>query len=86
LTYVIVEPCIGRKETSCTEVCPVDCIHPKPDDPAFESAEQLFINPEDCIDCEACLAACPVDAPVPDYDVPPEWQHFVGLNAAHFQP
>jgi ferredoxin len=44
MAYVISEPCIGTKDTSCVEVCPVDCIHPAPDEPAFEAAEQLYIG------------------------------------------
>ncbi len=59
MTYVINEPCIGAKDTSCVEVCPVDCIHPTPDEPGFEEAEQLYIDPEECIDCDACVEACP---------------------------
>jgi NAD-dependent dihydropyrimidine dehydrogenase PreA subunit len=27
MTYVITEPCIGTKDQSCVEVCPVDCIY-----------------------------------------------------------
>ena len=59
MTYVIVGSCI--KDDSCIEVCPVDCIHPKPGAPDFETAEQLYIDPEICIDCDACVEACPVD-------------------------
>ena len=62
MTYVINEPCIGTKDASCTEVCPVDCIHPTPDEPGFAEAEQLYIDPEECIDCDACVEACPGDA------------------------
>jgi NAD-dependent dihydropyrimidine dehydrogenase PreA subunit len=84
LTYVINEPCIGDKDTSCVEVCPVDCIHPTPDEPGFEQAEQLYIDPEECIDCDACVEACPVDAITPEDQVPPEWQHYIEKNAAYF--
>jgi len=40
VTYVIAEPCIGVKDKSCIEVCPVDCIH--------EAENQLLIDPQDC--------------------------------------
>jgi NAD-dependent dihydropyrimidine dehydrogenase PreA subunit len=50
MAYVIAAPCIGHKDASCVEVCPVDCIHPTPDELGFAEAEQLFINPEECID------------------------------------
>ena len=59
MAYVINEPCIGVKDSSCVEVCPVDCIHPTPDEPDFEAAHQLYIDPEECIDCDACVEACP---------------------------
>jgi NAD-dependent dihydropyrimidine dehydrogenase PreA subunit len=85
VTYVINEPCISVKDASCTEVCPVDCIHPTPDEPGFAEAEQLYIDPEECIDCDACVESCPVDAITPEDMVPPEWQHYIGINAAYFQ-
>ena len=85
MTYVINEPCIGTKDVSCTEVCPVDCIHPTPDEPGFAEAEQLFIDPEECIDCDACVEACPVDAITSEDQVPPEWAGYIEKNAAYFQ-
>jgi NAD-dependent dihydropyrimidine dehydrogenase PreA subunit len=38
------------------EVCSVDCIHPTPGETDFEAAEQLYIDPEDCIDRDACVS------------------------------
>ena len=85
MAYVISEPCIGTKDTSCVEVCPVDCIHPKPGAYDFETAEQLYIDPEVCIDCDACVEACPVDACFAEDQVPDEWQKFVQINADYFK-
>jgi len=62
MTYVIAEPCIGTKDTACVDVCPVDCIHPRKDEPSFEAETQLYINPAECIDCGACVPVCPVTA------------------------
>ena len=62
MAYIICEPCIGTKDTACVDVCPVDCIHPRKDEPAFATAEMLYIHPDECIDCGACVPACPVDA------------------------
>ena len=59
MAYVIAEPCIGTKDNSCVEVCPVDCIHPTPDEPGYDAAEMLYIDPDECIDCDACVEACP---------------------------
>ena len=47
MTYVIAEPCIGTKDTACVDVCPVDCIHPRKDEAAFETAELLYIHPDE---------------------------------------
>ena len=58
MAYVINEPCIGTKDNSCVEVCPVDCIHPTPDEPDYDEVEMLYIDPEECIDCDACVEAC----------------------------
>src|SRR5260370_519109 len=62
MAYVIAEPCIGTKDTACVDVCPVDCIHPRKDEPAFEAETQLYIHPTECIDCGACVPVCPVTA------------------------
>src|SRR3979409_2215819 len=79
MTYVIAEPCIGTKDKSCVDVCPVDCIHGADEDP------QLYINPEECIDCGACEPACPVTAIFVDYDVPEQWAAYTELNADYFK-
>lgn len=81
MTYVICEPCIGVKDKSCVEVCPVDCIHEAPDG----SSPQLYINPAECIDCGACVSACPVEAIYAESDVPDKWKHFIQINADFFK-
>jgi NAD-dependent dihydropyrimidine dehydrogenase PreA subunit len=62
MPFVITDPCIGTKDSACVDVCPVDCIHPRKDEPEFETAAMLYIHPEECIDCGACVPACPVSA------------------------
>lgn len=78
MTYVITEPCIGTKDASCVDVCPVDCIHSSDDD------EQYYINPETCIDCAACETVCPVSAIYFEDDVPPDQKRFTEINASWF--
>ena len=85
MAYVINEPCLGTKDTSCAEVCPVDCIHPTPDEADFDQHDQLYIDPEECIDCDACVEACPVDAITPLEQVPPEWEKYIEINAKHYE-
>ncbi len=81
MAYVIAEPCIDVKDTACVDVCPMDCIHPRRDEPDYSAAPQLFIDPDECIDCGACVAECPVGAIFFEDDVPDEWRHYIQLNA-----
>ncbi|MEW5917631.1 MAG: ferredoxin family protein [Gemmatimonadota bacterium] len=76
MTYVITEACINVKDRSCVDVCPVDCI--------YEGAEQLYIHPDECIDCGACEPECPVTAIFSDGDVPAAMTRFIQLNAEAF--
>jgi ferredoxin len=85
VAYVIAKPCIGTKDNSCVEVCPVDCIHPTRDEPGYETAEQLFIDAEECIDCDACVEACPVDAVFAEDQLPEDWGHFSAASAEFFR-
>jgi NAD-dependent dihydropyrimidine dehydrogenase PreA subunit len=71
MPFVITDPCIGTKDTACVDVCPVDCIHPKKDEPEFASMTMLYIHPEECIDCGACVPACPVAAIYDSHDSTP---------------
>ncbi len=84
MTYVITQPCIDVKDASCVDVCPVDCIHPSPNEPEFETVQQLFINPDECIDCGACEPACPVTAIFEESAVPEEWKSYIKVNADFF--
>jgi NAD-dependent dihydropyrimidine dehydrogenase PreA subunit len=83
MPYAITELCVGTKDASCVDVCPVDCIHPSPDDDGFDAAAQLYIDPTECIDCDACFGACPVAAPAPLEEISdPE---AIRRNAAYFE-
>jgi NAD-dependent dihydropyrimidine dehydrogenase PreA subunit len=62
MAFIITDPCIGTKDAACVDVCPVDCIHPRKDEPEFATATMLYIHPDECIDCGACVPACPVAA------------------------
>ncbi len=79
MTHIITEPCIGVKDTACVDVCPVDCIYGKNED-----WPQLFIQPEECIDCGLCVDACPVQAIFPAEEVPDKWKNFTALNYEKF--
>jgi NAD-dependent dihydropyrimidine dehydrogenase PreA subunit len=85
MAYVIAEPCIGTKDNSCVEVCPVSCIHPTPDEPGYAEAEMLHIDAEECIDCDACVEACPVDAIFPRDQLPAEWEDYAQRNVSWYR-
>jgi NAD-dependent dihydropyrimidine dehydrogenase PreA subunit len=85
MTYIIAETCIGTKDTACVEVCPVNCIHPTRDEPEFEAAEMLYIDPDECIDCGACEPVCPVNAIYPEDELPAEWEEYIAKNADFYK-
>jgi ferredoxin len=85
MAYVIAEPCIGTKDTACVDACPVDCIHPKKDEPGFAESTQLFIDPAECIDCGACVPVCPVTAIFALDELPDKWKQYTEMNAAYYQ-
>ena len=84
MAYIICEPCVNTKDTACVDACPVDCIHPKKDEPDFAAATMLYVNPAECIDCGACEPACPVTAIFPEDNVPEQWQNYIAMNYEHF--
>jgi ferredoxin len=73
MAYVVAEPCIKCKFTDCVSVCPVDCFR--------EGENFLVIDPEECIDCGACVPECPVEAIFEEDDVPDKWAEYIELNA-----
>ena len=76
MPYVITEACIGVKDRGCVDVCPVDCI--------YEGETQLYIHPDECIDCGACEPECPVNAIFPEEDVPEGMRPFIAINKVIF--
>jgi ferredoxin len=62
MTHVVTSACVRCKYQDCVAVCPVDCFR--------EAGEYLVIDPDDCIDCNACVSECPVDAIYPEEEVP----------------
>ncbi|MFM9958594.1 MAG: ferredoxin family protein [Phycisphaerales bacterium] len=84
MAHVIAEPCIGTKQTACCDVCPVDCIHPKKDEPDFAGVTQLYIDANTCIDCGLCVDECPVKAIFPQDNVPAEWHKYIQINADYY--
>ena len=67
MVYVILQHCCN--DSTCVPACPVDCIHPRPDEPSYATTEMLYIDPDTCVDCGACYEVCPVDAIRHEYDL-----------------
>ena len=73
MSFIIGKACVDCMDTACASACPVDCIH-GPINPEGSGVEiekegrdafpggQLYINPDVCINCGACLPECPVSA------------------------
>jgi ferredoxin--NADP+ reductase len=83
MAYAITQACCD--DASCVSVCPVNCIHPTPDDPDFGKTDMLYIDPRTCIDCGACADACPVDAILPVDLLGPSNAQYAELNRQHFE-
>ncbi|RRS01018.1 ferredoxin family protein [Aquabacterium soli] len=73
MTHVVTEACIQCKYTDCVDVCPVDCFR--------EGPNFLVIDPDECIDCAVCIPECPVNAILPEEDVPGDQQQYIQINA-----
>ncbi|WP_369213206.1 FAD-dependent oxidoreductase [Streptomyces flavofungini] len=82
MTYVITQTCCN--DATCVAVCPVNCIHPTPQERAFGSTEMLHIDPRTCIACGACADACPVDAIFPVDRLPAAQREYAAINAEYF--
>ena len=79
MAYIICEPCVDVKDTACVVVCPVDCIH------TSEGENQLYIDPNVCIDCAACVPECPVTAIYMESEVPSQWESYIDINSKFFE-
>ncbi|QQG95978.1 FAD-dependent oxidoreductase [Mycobacteroides chelonae] len=82
MPHVVTQACCN--EGSCVYACPVNCIHPTPDEPDFLKAEMLHIDASACVDCGACVAACPVDAIKPDSVLKEEQLPFLRINSEFY--
>ena len=72
MTYIVTEPCVDCKYSDCAAVCPVEAFHELPD--------RLLINPDTCIDCDACIPECPVEAIFSDMSIPEEYLPWLEIN------
>lgn len=73
MAHVVTQNCDRCRFTDCAVTCPVQCFHG--DD------ERLYIDPEVCIDCNACIPACPVHAVVEEFDLTADQMVWKAINA-----
>ncbi|MBY6538501.1 4Fe-4S binding protein [Rhodococcus sp. BP-349] len=83
MAFAITQNCCN--DASCLSVCPVNCIHPTPDEPDFGKTDLLYIDPRSCIDCGACADACPVDAITRVSRLSPAQAIYADLNADYYR-
>lgn len=76
MTFVIMSPCVGIKDGTCVDVCPVDCIK--------EDETMFYIDPDECIACALCETVCPVDAIRHVDEVPEEEKNYIKINEEFF--
>jgi len=71
--HVVTDNCHLCRFTDCVETCPVACFH--------ADEERTFIDPGVCIDCGACIPACPVRAIYEIIDLPDDQRRWIAINA-----
>ncbi len=72
MTYIVTQHCVDCKYTDCVTVCPVDAFH--------EGDRILYINPDTCVNCDACVPACPVEAIFSEENLPAKYQSYLAIN------
>jgi ferredoxin len=72
MSYIVTQHCVDCKYTDCVSVCPVDAFH--------EGPRMLYINPDTCVNCDACVPSCPVEAIFSEENLPEKYKHFVEMN------
>lgn len=73
MPHVVTDNCRSCRFTECVSHCPVECFH--------SDDEQLYIDPDVCVDCSACVDACPVRAIYEDINLPDEKAVWISINA-----
>ena len=72
MTHVVTENCDQCRFTECVTVCPVACFH--------GDQSHLYIDPDVCIDCGACVPVCPVKAILDSFDLEPAREQWIEVN------
>jgi ferredoxin len=81
MAYIITRLCRDCLDTGCVAVCPVDCIYEYTGDDKQTFPNQLYIHPDECIDCGACEPECPTTAIFEESELPSKWNVYKDINA-----
>ncbi len=81
MAWVITRLCRDCVDQACVDVCPVECIYTYTGDDKERFPNQLYIDPDECIDCGACEPECPWEAIFEDVSVPSVCEDDTALNA-----
>jgi NAD-dependent dihydropyrimidine dehydrogenase PreA subunit len=82
MAYVVTDACV--KDYVCVAECATAAIAPTESDPNAGTVSQVFINPDECIDCGNCASICVHSAIYPEADLPADKAQFAETNRAYF--
>jgi NAD-dependent dihydropyrimidine dehydrogenase PreA subunit len=83
MAYVVTDAC--TKDFACVAECATAAIAPQPGDPAADTVSQVFINPDECIDCGNCASICAQNAIFVEAELPADKAGFAATNRSYFQ-
>jgi NAD-dependent dihydropyrimidine dehydrogenase PreA subunit len=83
MAFVVTDACI--KDFICVDECSTAAIAPTASDSAADNVSQVYINPDECIDCGNCATVCPQSAIFAVDELPEDKAHFSEANQAYFQ-
>ncbi len=72
MSYIVTQHCVDCKYTDCVTVCPVDAFHAGP--------RMVYINPDTCVNCDACVPSCPVEAIYSEETLPESMKAYIAIN------
>lgn len=82
MAYVVTDAC--TKDFVCVAECTTAAIAPMEGDAAAGSVPQVYINPDECIDCGNCASICSSGAIFAEDELPADKAQFAAKNKAYF--
>ena len=82
MAYVVTDAC--TKDFVCAAECATAAIAPQASDANAGAVSQVYINPDECIDCGNCASVCEQNAIFAEDELPADKAHFAEKNKAYF--